>query len=211
VAHVGTGAVTALGSQSGPEEGRAISAEADELLAGGLRDLLASYGAVHVVGSHMMGLMAWRDLDIHLVPAVLERASFFELGRRIADLLAPHRMHYRDETKVGTEGLPAGLYWGVYLGDERAGAWKLDIWATDERGLDRVLSYCNGISRRLTPENREVILSIKAECWQQPEYRKRFGSGDVYEAVLDHAVRDVAGFWAYLERRGRAPAVASAR
>jgi len=178
-----------------------MTAEADELLARGLHDALASYGAVHVVGSHMMELMVWRDLDIHLVPKTLDRSSFFDMGSRFAELLEPHRMHYRDETVRGTDGLPSGLYWGVYLGDERAGAWKLDIWATDARGLERVESYCHGIQRRLSAKTREIILRIKAECWQHPEYRRGFGSGNVYEAVLDHGIQDIRGFWDFLEQR----------
>lgn len=188
-------------TESGVAVHVALRAEADELLASGLLDVLASYGAVHVVGSHRLGLMAWRDLDIHLVPWILDRSSFFELGSRIAEVVVPHRMHYRDETIVGTDGLPSGLYWGVYLGEERAGAWKLDIWATDERGLERVQAYCRRIEQRLTVDSRGIILAIKEKCWQLPECRKRFGSGDVYEAVLEHGVRDVAGLWDYLERR----------
>lgn len=180
---------------------RALRAEADQILAGGLHDALASYGAVHVVGSYALELMVWRDLDIHLVPQSLDLGDFFELGRRIAEILAPHRMQFRDERLVRSDGLPVGLYWGVYMGDERAGAWKLDVWATNESGLERVQAYCRNIHRRLSLETRSVILAIKAECWQRHEYRKLYGSADIYEAVLDHGVRDLTGFWQFLERR----------
>jgi hypothetical protein len=183
------------------EVDRALRAEADQLLGGGLYDTLASYGTVHVVGSYALELMVWRDLDIHLVPEELDREAFFELGGRIAEILTPHRMQFRDERDVRTDGLPAGFYWGVYLGDERAGAWKLDLWATDERGLNRVQTYCHSIRQRLSPQARDRILKIKGECWQQPGYRKRFGSADVYEAVLEHGVEDVAGFQHFLGER----------
>jgi hypothetical protein len=151
----------------------------------------------------MMQLMTWRDLDIHLVPEELDRTSFFALGGHIAELLTPHRMQFRDETVGGTEGLPSGLYWGVYLGNERAGGCKLDIWATDARGLDRVHAYCRGIERRLSEQSRDIIMAIKAECWQHPEYRRSFGSGDIYEAVLEHDIRDVRAFWEHLEARDK--------
>jgi hypothetical protein len=179
----------------------ALRAEADALLDGGLRHVLAPYGAVHVVGSYMMKLMAWRDLDVHLVMEALDREAFFGLGGRLATLLNPERMHYRDETERRSAGLPNGLYWGVYLGDERRGAGKLDVWATDARGLDRVLSYCGGIERRLSASTRETILMIKSECWRHPEYRRSLGSADIYEAVLDHGVRDVESFWTFLNGR----------
>ena len=56
-----------------------------------------------------MKLMAWRDLDVHLVMEALDRETFFGLGGRLATLLNPERMHYRDETGRSTAGLPNGL------------------------------------------------------------------------------------------------------
>jgi hypothetical protein len=77
-----------------------LRAEADRWLATGLRGILSDYGEVNIVGSYALRLMSWRDLDIHLVRAELDRKSFFELGARIADLLTPHRMHYGDQTII---------------------------------------------------------------------------------------------------------------
>ncbi|HEX6995383.1 MAG TPA: hypothetical protein VF339_14690 [Gammaproteobacteria bacterium] len=179
----------------------ALRAEADRLMASGLLDVLTSYGSVHVVGSYMMRLMAWRDLDIHLVPDTMDRRTFFTLGGRIASLLSAKRMHYRDEVGGGESRLPDGLYWGVYLGDERKGAWKIDIWATRPEGLDRVRRYCEAIVERLTESRRVTILTIKSDCWAHPEYRRSFSSEDIYTAVLDHGVEDVGEFWRYLEKR----------
>jgi len=179
----------------------ALRAEADVLVAGGLLDALRAYGAVHLVGSYRMELMAWRDLDIHLVPAVLDRRRFFELGLRIAELLRPRRMHYRDEADGPGDALPQGLYWGVYEPRVAPGAWKLDIWATDAGGLARVEAYCGGIERRLTAATRDTILMLKTEAWTHPEYRRGFGSADIYRAVLEHGIDSAAGFRRYLEER----------
>jgi hypothetical protein len=82
-----------------------IRTEADEILRSGLLSILDRHGAVHMVGSYVLGLMK------------------------------PHRMHLRDESAVGTPGLPRGFYWGVYLGDERSGAWKIDILADASAGV----------------------------------------------------------------------------
>lgn len=172
-----------------------IRAEADRILGSGLRRLLAEYGEVHVVGSYALQLMTWRDLDIHLVQEDSGIEVFFRLGGHIAALLHPHRMHFRDESLVRTPDLPQGLYWGVHLGDERRGAWKIDIWQTNRPGFESVRRFSEDIASRLNAHNRQTILAIKEACWVHPEYRRGFTSADVYAAVLDRGVRDVRGFW----------------
>jgi len=159
-----------------------IRNEADRILGSGLRALLAGYGDVHIVGSYALQLMTWRDLDIHLVQEHSDVKAFFSLGGEIAALLQPHRMHFRDESLVGTPGLPKGLYWGIYLGDERAGNWKIDLWQTSRQGFEAVRRFGEGIAMRLNGENREVILAIKAACWQHPAHRRGFTSTDVCAA-----------------------------
>jgi len=175
-----------------------IAREADHLLESGLRALLARYGEPHLIGSYSLRLMTWRDLDIHVVRDEQDLQAFFALGGELAALLKPHRMHFCDETVVGTPGLPKGLYWGVYLGDEKAGAWKIDVWATDREDFESVRRFNDGIASRLTDETRAAILAVKTACWRHPQYRRGFTSADVYAAVLDRGVRDVDGFWADL-------------
>ena len=173
-----------------------IQAEADRLLEeSGLLKLLGRSREVHIVGSYALGLMTWRDLDIHLVREGRDLAGFFTLGGEIASLLNPHRMHFRDESLAHTPGLPTGLYWGVYLGDERAGAWKIDIWETDPAGFEPVRRFCADLAARLDDESRAAILAIKTDCWRHTEYRRGFTSADVYAAVLQRGIRDVHSFW----------------
>ena len=181
-----------------------LRSEADRLLASGLQTILNDYGAVHVIGSYAFHLMVWRDLDIHIVQPELDNRKFFELGGRIADLLNPPRMHYRDETTEATQGLPRGLYWGVYLGDERKGAWKIDIWLTDSDGFEAVRAHGERLRERLSASNRPLILQIKSACWRHPQYRREFASGDIYTAVLEHGVADIDGFWKFLKDRNPA-------
>ncbi len=175
--------------------------EADRLLDSGLRKILNDYGELYVIGSYALGLMVWRDLDLHIVQPAINKKRFFDLGERIADLLSPHRMHYRDETIAATQGLPRGLYWGVYLGDERDGAWKIDIWITDADAFEATRVYGERVRERLTDSTRSTILQIKSECWRHPQYRRTFASGDIYAAVLDHGVADIDEFWRFLRDR----------
>ena len=186
------------------ETDQELRAEADRLLDSGLRAILEDYGAVHVIGSYDLHLMVWRDLDIHIVQPAIDKQKFFELGGRIAELLNPHRMHFRDETIVATDGLPRGMYWGVYLRDERQGAWKIDIWATNADGFEPTRSYGERIRERLSDTSRSLILQIKSAVWSHPKYRRDFASTDVYAAVLEHGVIDVEGFWKYLRERDAA-------
>ena len=179
----------------------ALRREADQLLFGkGLHALLAGYGRVEVVGSYAFRLMTWRDLDICLVVEPLAVPTFFELGRRVADILTPWRMSFRNERIAKTEGLPDGLYWGVYFGDEREAAWKIDIWAISPTEYERLSEYATNIAVRLSESARASILEIKSQCWMKPAYRRAYTSGDIYQAVLDAGVKSLSEFDAYLVR-----------
>src|SRR5207247_11137556 len=74
---------------SGIMKDEALRAEADRLLASGLRQLLSEYGETHIIGSYALHLMVWRDLDIVLEMPRIDRKAFFELGKRMSDLLQP--------------------------------------------------------------------------------------------------------------------------
>jgi len=171
-----------------------LRAEADRLLASGLRDALDAFGAVHIMGSYSLQLMVWRDLDIHIVRRQIGKREFFDLGGRIADAVHPAKMHYRNEHVMQTAGLPRGLYWGVYLGDERAGAWKIDVWMSDEAGFAASRDFQERVRSGLTDDRRRAILQIKSAVWTHPEYRRGFSSADIYRAVIEEGVRDATEF-----------------
>lgn len=176
----------------------------------GLGALLSRYGRVAPTGSYALGLMTWRDLDLYLLAEDLALPAFFRLGGEIAALLGPVRMSYRNERLARTPGLPVGLYWGVHLRDGEEPGWKIDLWAVGAEEYGRLLGVRDGIARRLTPQSRLTILRLKDALCRLPEYRRLFHSTDIYRAVLESGVEDVAGFWRYLEderaRGSHAPA-----
>ena len=177
-----------------------IRQEADEILdAQGLRKILNDYGIVHVTGSYSLGLMTWRDLDIYLESDDLSETRFFELGKQINFLLKPKKMSFRNERIAKTKGLPEGLYWGIYLGNERAGAWKIDIWAVEKNECERLLKYCTDLCAKLTPAISFEILDIKSQCWKDPEYRRSYSSSDIYNAVLEKNIKGIDDFKEYLK------------
>jgi hypothetical protein len=138
--------------------------------------------------------MTWRDLDIYLETTSLFEEHFFELGGKIAAALAPLKMHFRNERIAKTKGLPEGLYWGIYFGNERAGAWKIDIWAVDADECKRLNNFCLQIKQQLTTKKSAAIMKIKAQCWQDPAYRKSYTSLDIYNAVLHHNITTIDAF-----------------
>jgi hypothetical protein len=177
-----------------------IKSEADVILyEQGLFGILRSFGTPHISGSYSLNLMTWRDLDIYLEVDNISEADFFSLGSKICAALAPEKMSYRNECIAKSHGLPHGLYWGTYLGNERAGAWKIDIWAVDAVEFRRLDEYCNAIKQMLTPENVLCILNIKSQCWQDPAYRRSYTSTDIYNAVLEKQITTIEAFRRYLE------------
>lgn len=176
-----------------------IKDEADQLLHDkGLFALLQKYGRPHVTGSYSLNLMTWRDLDIYLEVDDHSEKDFFSLGFDISSLFKPVKMHFRNELVAQTTGLPHGLYWGIYVGDERAGAWKIDVWMVKPEECKRLLDHCAAIRSKLTPESAMYIMDIKSKCWTDPLYRKTYNSGDIYRAVLEKNIRTIVAFREFL-------------
>jgi hypothetical protein len=176
-----------------------IKKEADEILyKKGLFSILSAFGLPYVTGSYSLDLMTWRDLDIYLQADELTETDFFGLGCRISSAFKPVKMSFRNERIAQTKHLPHGWYWGVCLGDERAGAWKIDIWVVDTAECQRLVRFCTDIKQQLTPAATVSILSIKSQCWQDSAYRRSYTSLDIYRAVLEGQVRDVEGFRRWL-------------
>lgn len=181
-----------------------LRSEAEAILDGGLRGLLAAYGEVIVHGSCILETMTHRDLDLYVVVPRFDVARFFDLGGALATLLTPHRMQFRDERAGSIDNLPSGLYWGIHQRVEPAlpSGWKIDIWAVMARESERLMQYEEHLARALTPELRAIILEIKAGVHSHPGYRRTFSSKDVYEGVLAGGARSFADFEVYLAARG---------
>lgn len=177
-----------------------IKKEADGILfEKGLLNILNSFGTPHISGSYALDLMTWRDLDIYLQVDDIHEIDFFALGGKIRAAFNPVKMSFRNELIGKTKGLPTGLYWGIYLGNEREGAWKIDIWAVEASECQRLISSCKKIKQKLTPATELQILEIKSQCWKDPEYRRSYNSTDIYNAVLEKNIADIDGFRAYIK------------
>ena len=87
----------------------------------------------------------------------------------------------------------------LQLGDERQGAWKLDLWFLDAAGYEKHPKYCDVLRLRLNAETRSAILEIKEVYWRRREYRDTITSDLIYRPVLDHDVRTVHDFERFLD------------
>ena len=185
-----------------PDINQLIKNEADDILyRQELFSILSSHGVPYITGSYALNLMTWRDLDIYIQKENMSEVEFFQLGTEINKHFHPVKMSYRNERITQTKGLPTGLYWGIYFGNERKDAWKIDIWAVNEKECRKLLKYCDDIAAKLTPFSKQIILTIKSYCWQDPEYRRSYTSKDIYAAILDHGITNLEEFKIYLQIR----------
>ena len=67
-------------------------------------------------------------------------------------------------------------------------------------GYERVQD-CQNLKNRLNNQNRLTILSIKAQLWNHPSYRDTVTSQDIYDAVFDHGILSLDGFWEYMKKK----------
>lgn len=179
-----------------PSKNEELRDEADLLMKKcSLANLLTDYSSWFIGGSYNYGLMCWRDLDVYVLDPQHDLKKCFEIGYQVTRRLAATKSRFTNN--VGAD--PNGLYWGIKLGDERQGAWKLDLWFLDAAGYEKHSQYCDDLSRRLTPNTRLAILEIKEAYWQRREYRDTITSDLIYRAVLDHDVRTVHDFKKFLD------------
>ena len=176
-------------------DNKQLKQEADDLMSAcGLADLLATYPQWFVGGSYSYDLMVWRDLDVYVLDLTHNLKLCFEIALALTERLPAWKSRFTNN--LGQD--PSGYYWGLKTGDERAGAWKLDLWFLDQAGFDAHRDYTTAMNKRLTTETRSAICAIKESYWQQAEYRNTVTSDHIYRAVLESNVRGVEEFKQWL-------------
>jgi hypothetical protein len=173
-----------------------IKREADALLyEQGLLASVQALGPTFVGGSYAYNLLCWRDLDLYVLAPDVTLGQFFALGARITHQFAAHKAFFTDNRAHA----PAGLYWGIRLGDTRKGAWKFDIWALGEAEYTRTIHEAIALASQLTAQQREVIVALKLAYWNTPQYRDTITSALIYEAVVQHGVTSRDAFEQFVE------------
>jgi hypothetical protein len=185
----------------------ALQAEAEAVIAElGLRECLGRLGPFEHIGSSRSGLMVWRDLDVGARCADPTTEQVLEAMRPVVAHPGVREVVYTPELGARSpSGGPADQRWYFVLRHEAAGGecWKVDIslWRLGEAARELYFDH-ETLARRLTDETRGAILWIKDVWHRRPSYPDVVGGVEVYDAVLDHGVRDPEAFAAYLRASG---------
>lgn len=178
-----------------------------------LVNLLSRYGEVELVGSFVLGLMTWRDIDILIGCKNIDRDDLSKLSSELIKKCHERiDISFIDNNKGEIAHRPVGIYFGIsYYPEDIKPAdllssnekkWKIDCWFVSENGLVDT-KYTSELKDRLTDESREIILEIKKEVTGNKKYGKEIFSVDIYDAVLDEGVKDLEGFIEYLKKANR--------
>jgi hypothetical protein len=187
----------------------ALQAEAREVLDDlNLLTLLRQAGRPILIGSFVLGLMAWRDIDFNVLvdDDALSADLAFETMRPLASHPRISKLRYANARgPFNATGLPQdeGYYWGVRYITPAGHEWKLDVWFLLASAPRPELGHLEAIPGQLTPDTKLAILRIKDAWYQRPAYRGRVLSVDIYDAVLRHGVRTPLEFEKYLSARGK--------
>lgn len=181
-----------------------LQAEADHLVQ--VLDLttqLAALGRPTRVGSSALGLMVRRDIDITVSCPKLDAATlagFAQLGARLMErddlVLAVRFRNDAGRWNAEPQSYPDGLYLGLTVRTADGANWTFDIWLVDQPERQPDLKHLRTLPPRLTEADRLTILTIK-HALAADATEPKIPSALVYEAVLDHGVRDVTGFRAW--------------
>ena len=165
--------------------------------------LLSTVGEPVQVGSVALGLMVWRDIDLTVLCPDLSLTSIFDIGRQLTTHPRVRGVQFRNDTGHWNQdpGYPDGLFWGVEYRSDTGDTWELDIWFIHEDTRQPDMRHLETFLPRLTDETRLAILTIKDVWRRTPHYGNDVSSYDCYTAVLDHGIRTVDEFQAYLNRR----------
>lgn len=166
-------------------------------------ELLSSAGTLRQVGSSILGLMVWRDIDLAVSSPGLRIEQAFEVMRPLLTHPSVREVRYLQQgNHFKLDDLAERYFLMLYYQRDEQAVWKLDIsfWIAENLHPEPVHEQ---VERELTPETRLAILRIKNEWYQLPTYRQTVASTDIYDAVLQHGVRTLPEFDEYLAQRGK--------
>lgn len=166
-----------------------IYEKADSLMYNhGLSNLLEKYGDVYLVGSYIMGIMTWNDIDFYIDKSSLNRHNYCKLTSDILEKITPSR--FNGELDIENNLAFFGFETGI--SGER---WNVDIWWKDKAEIDDSIAYANDMVHLMKerPELKNAVMRIKRDLIMRGFYgidkgKKHYHSKEIYDAVFNEGI-----------------------
>lgn len=154
-------------------------------------------GSPELVGAVRRRFVVRRDIDMEVYTDVPKIHDGFSVLAEIACEPGVRSARFANELT----GEDQGLYFQVRCLDEQGESWKIDCWllANDHPQAHWGERFARALERVQTEETRRTILELKEAL----EDDRDVHGIDVYRAVLDGGVRDVAGLRAWMKAHTR--------
>lgn len=176
-----------------------LKVEIDEIISKhSLVELLKRYGDVHITGSYVYDLMAWKDFDIVLKLHKYNKDEIYELVKELGVKINPQRIRILDNLNKTEANRPEGVWIGLYVDD-----WKIDIWLMNSENFNKEVQITKDLAEKLKNTDKEILISIKSVLSKDPDYHVKFSSVDLYDAYLRGNVRTVEEFYDLLEIKSK--------
>ncbi len=154
----------------------------------------------HPVGSYVMKTMTWRDVDFERYDENPDCDTQWELGKELAQLEWVWNLHCNDAYKDPRTPGSSGLYWGIKVTEPESGnIWRIDLWTARREEFERIAPNRNTWYSKINDNTRFTILSIKDKLKDFPELQRTYLSSRVYQAVLEHGIKNIEEFRSWWE------------
>lgn len=163
-------------------------------------DVLSAIGPVEFTGSYAYDLMVVPDIDMEIYNPSITPSEIYDLGKQL--FMRTHRIGMIDRTQLPLkESRPVGVYVGSQI-DFQDQRWTIDIWVMQDHSS----------RQHTTPEfqqpdwfdattqaQRDAMLLLKHQLYEEGTYNNPVASYQVYRAVLE-GVTELDDFKGWLER-----------
>lgn len=177
----------------------AMQAQGQRLLESlNLVERLKGFGEVHIQGSFLYGLMVKEDIDMYVLVDEYDLEEVAELAKQLIIETKAGKVAV-DNTRtdrVAIPGVPKAYYMGLKPSFENV-MWNFDIWFVKEQDLIDQQNFPLGWEKKLSQEQRDAIIFLKANLKEQKLYPHSskipgsYASADVYRAVMNDSVKTV--------------------
>ena len=159
-----------------------------------LIDIMQKYGKTTIIGSYVMQIMSWNDLDFLIDLADFQTDKYYNLVTELISILNPIRYD-------GICNVEKDVYFiGMEIMHNRE-RWNLDIWWKPRNEIEASLAYANDLllKMRKYPQLREAVVEIKQRLITYKLYgfdkgKKHYHSHEVYDAVFNRGITSVEEF-----------------